>query len=169
MVSFSHRDPDRPPKDFTGWKASDYEADPRAKELRELCILAIRTLRDHQSADASGRDKLDADLEHLQGRFIALGISPGMHFDKWTYYPTESPLAMAECRASELSRYCGVGMPSQQVFMINLADESIITGENQQPVAALPPTPEIAEFAASQMFLTICTDQLDANREVWGE
>ncbi len=169
MLSFFNRGPEQPPRDFKGWKASDYEANPRAKELRELCIVAIRTLSDHQKQGASERDKLEGDLEHLQGRFIALGIHPGMHSDKWTYYPTESPLAMVECRASELSKYCGVGMPSQKVFMINLAEEYVIEDGNQQLAAVLPPSPEVAEFAASQMFLTICTDQLDANKEVWGE
>ncbi len=167
MQSTSHG-PNKPPRDWNNWTAEDYGKDARASELRTLCIDAIRALLAHQRGSASDRETSGSDLEHLQGRFIGLGIHPGLHNDKDTYYPTTSPLAMVECRAVELARFCGVGMPSQQVFVANLEDASLVDETESSAVAALPPSPEVAEFAASQMYLTVCTDQLDANKEVYG-
>ena len=160
--------PTTPPENFRNWKAKDYQADPRAWEVRSVCVEALKALVAHQRGGASEREQLEGTLEHLQGRFIELGIHPELHKDKNPYYPTVSPRAMAESRAAELSRLCGVGVPSQEVFVINLENESLIADGPDGGMAVLRPTPEVAEFAASQMFLTICADQLAAGNEVFG-
>ncbi len=166
MTYFDNKN-EKPPVNFKGWKKSDYDSDPRASEVRLLCIDAIKVLILHQSS-ASQRDELGARFEQLQGRFIALNIFPGMHSDKHIYCTTESARMMAECRASELSKYCGIGMPSAQVAAINLANEDIIDNAEGNLVAVGRPSAELAEFCASQMYLTICAEQLDAEREIYG-